>query len=160
MKMVCMCGCGGKAYHSQMVTVEVEQAIDHDIRKTGTTKRFWVLPKCRKPFEEELALTIILQKLVKAWAPKPLKWWQVTHWPLCLANWIRRIAMARRVMRLQYGIWARTKGFEYARMHATNSALLFGAPRFMQGWLARRFGRKMRKEICKALSVSSGPSSK
>jgi hypothetical protein len=152
MKVVCDCGCGGKAYHSQMVTIETEQAIDKDLRKTGTTKRFWVLPKCREPFERELALTVMVQTMSKAWAPPPVtRWWLLNAWfnplypwPKHLINWIRRLNAARQVMKMQHAIWERTRGFEYAKVHATNSAILFGAPRFMQGFLARRFTKRLR----------------
>jgi hypothetical protein len=135
-----------------MVVVEIEQAIDNDLRKTGTKKMFWVLPKCRKQFEIELALTILVQKTAQAWAPPARgKWWLVNAWlnpyypwPRLLYNWIRRISVARQIMRMQHAIWERTRGFEYAKIHATNSAILFGAPRFMQGFLARRMMQRLK----------------
>jgi hypothetical protein len=153
MKVICDCGCGGMAYHSQMVVVEAEQAIDKSLRRTTTSKRFWVLRDCKEPFEEELAMTILLRQLATAWVPKPQKkLWLINAWlnplypwPLHLFNFIRRVNAARKVMRLQHAVWERTRGFEYARTRAMNSALLFGAPRFMQGFLARRLTRRLAK---------------
>ena len=153
LKVVCDCGCQGTAYHNQMVQVEAEEAVDKDLRKTGTTRRFWVLRECREAFEHELALTIMVRKLAQVWAPPPVKrWWLLNAWlnplypwPWIFYNWIRRINAARQILRMQHAIWERTRGFEYAKVHAINSAVLFGAPRFMQGFLARRFTARLRK---------------
>lgn len=124
----CQCGCGQFDWHNKMVVVEAEEAVDHDIRKTGTVRKFWVLSQCREDFEHELALTIMLQKLIRVWYDKPF--------------W-KRIFVAHNVLKMQHKIWERTRGFEYARTHATNSAILFAAPRFIQGFLARRFGKRL-----------------
>jgi hypothetical protein len=153
MKVACDCGCGRKAYHNQMVIVEAEQAVDREMRKAGMTKRFWVLRECREAFEEELALTVMLQKLVTVWAPPARGRWALVNawlnpfypWPRLLYNWIRRVNAARNVMRMQQAVWERTRGFDYAKVHATNSAILFGAPRFMQGFLAKRFSKRLAK---------------
>ena len=146
----CDCGCGGEAYHSQMVTIEVEQAIDKSLRTAGTTRRFWVLRQCKKPYEEELACSLLLQRLVTVWTPRQKTLLQKLNFLLTFYNWLTRIVVARQVLRLQHAIFERNYGFEYARTRATNSAILFAAPRFMQGFLARRFTRRLAKATAAA----------
>lgn len=145
MKQQCDCGCGGADYHNRLATVEAEEAIDGNIRQTRTAKRFWVLRECREPFERELGLMIMLEKLVRAWAPKPKTFLQRLNVPRTFYWWCRRVAVARQVMRIQHAIHERTRGFEYAKVRALSSALLFGAPRFMQGLLAWLFIRRLRR---------------
>ena len=141
----CECGCGGEGFFNQMTEIVVEEAIDRTMRQTVTSKRFLVLPKCKKPFEEELGMKLILQHLVVAWVPKTKTLSQRLNLPLTFYNWCRRIAVARQVIRLQQAIHERNYGFEYAKVRAINSGVLFGAPRFMQGFLARRFTARLRK---------------
>ncbi len=128
-----------------MTEVVIEEAIDRSMRQTVTSKRFLVLPKCRDDFESELGMKLILQKLVVAWAPKQKTVAQKLNVPLTFYNWCRRIVVARRVIQLQHNIHERIYGFEYAHVRAINSGVLFAAPRFMQGFLARRFTARLAK---------------
>lgn len=156
-KLVCECNCGRSAYFNKMVEVVVERAIDHTLRQTQTAKRFLVLKQCKEPFEEELAMKFMLQQIAQAWQRKlplsPWRWVNPFHPMLLFVNWIRRINAARRVMRLQHAIFERTLGFSYARKRAVNSAVLFGAPRWMQGFLARRFSKGLDESHRKAIEA-------
>lgn len=152
-KQVCDCGCGREVYHNQLVVVAIDTAIDETLRVSKTTKRFWVTRFCKVPFEEELGMMVLLEQLLRAWTPAPRsRWWLVNAWlnpfypwPQNLYRWWRRVHAARRVMRLQHAIWERNKGFEYARARAMQSAILFGTPRFLQGFLARRFMGRLKR---------------
>lgn len=155
MKVACDCQCGRMAYHSQLVEVAIEQAIDISLRQAKTTKRFWVLRDCKEAFEEELGLMVLLNQLVRAYPPAAqTRWWLVNAWlnpfypwPWLLRSWWRRVGAARKIMQIQHGIYVRPKqillgpraGFEWAHRHAMQSAILFGCPRFLQGFLAKRF---------------------
>lgn len=150
MKVLCDCGCGQEGWHNQMTKVEVEQAVDQSLRTTGTIKTFWVLFGCRKDFERELGMKFVLQGLVNAWAPKRKTLLQRLNFPLTFCNWCTRIVVAKKVMQLQHEIHERNYGFEYAKTRATNSAVLFAAPRFLQGFLARRFVGRLKKATEKA----------
>lgn len=131
-QQVCGCGCGQLGYWSHMTEVKVEQATDESGRQTQLVKRFHVLYACRAPFEEELALMRHLALILQCYASK-------SFW--------RRLPRIRQVTRCQHAIYARTHGFRWAHDHALRSALLFACPRFMQGFLARRFLiRAKRKE--------------
>jgi hypothetical protein len=154
MQIPCDCGCGKEVFNNQLVEVKIEQAIDRSLRKTVTSKRFWVTRECKEPFEQELAMKLLLQQLVEAWTPPArTRYYLINFWlnparpPLVLRNWIRRMIAARKVMRLQHEIHERLHGFEYAKVRATNSSILFGAPRFMQGFLARRFTHRLQKAM-------------
>jgi hypothetical protein len=142
----CECGCGKELYFNQLVLLEVQEASDKTLRKTKTHRRFFVTPQCREPFTDELALMEILQALARAWAPKKKTVFQELNIVGTFINWCRRMSAARQVLRIQHGIWERTKGFDYARKRALRSAFLFGCPRFMQGFLAKRFAREDRLE--------------
>src|ERR1700747_3159403 len=112
-KMACEWGCGKSAYFNQLTEVVIEEAIDRSIRQTVTSKRFLVLPKCKEAFEHELGMKLILQHLVVAWVPKKKSFAQQLNVPLTLFNWLRRLAAARQVMRLQHAIHERNYGFQY-----------------------------------------------
>jgi hypothetical protein len=149
---LCDCGCGQKVYLNQLVRVTVDEAIDHTLRVSKTKSRFWVTRKCKEPFEEELGMMILLEQLVSAWTPPPRsRWWLVSFWMnpsrpwVDLYRWWRRIGASRRVMQLQHVIWERNKGFAYARARAMQSAILFASPRFVQGFLARRFMGRLKR---------------
>lgn len=146
-KVACQCGCGEFGYYNQLEEVKIEQASDHARRQTKLTKRFFVLRKCKPLFEDELRLIKALQILNYIWVPKPKTFHQKCNVALTLYNWCRRMGMARQVMRMVHAIDERTKGFDAAHDHAMRSSILFGAPRFLQGFLARRFLlRAKRKE--------------
>lgn len=129
-KFRCDCQCGGEDYWNKLQVVEVEQATDKTLRETRI-KRFYVLPDCKEPFEEELAMMQLLEITIRRWAPK--FWWQ-------------RMFVARRVLRLQHGIFVRNKGFDFARQHATRSMILFVAPAFLAKILHRKFAKDLNKE--------------
>lgn len=146
-RVECECGCGKFAYHSQLAQIEVEHADDKNRRKSGRRRIYWVTKACQKPFEEELGLQKVLTDLVLAWRPTPRTKWRFWLWPIVFNNWLRRLGVARRVMQLTHEIYERPRGFEYARVHATNSAVMFGAPHFLQGFLARRMAKRLKKEV-------------
>jgi hypothetical protein len=148
----CDCGCGRVVYINQLVRVTVDEALDHTLRATKTKSRFWVTRQCKEPFQEELGLMVLLEQLVSAWTPRPRsRWWLVDFWMnpsrpwTDLYRWWRRIGASRRVLRIQHCIWERNKGFAYARARAMQSAILFASPRFLQGFLARRFTRRLKR---------------
>lgn len=152
-KRKCDCGCNQYFYANQLVQVTVDQAIDHTLRVSKTTQRFFVGRNCKEPFEEELGLMILLEQLIRAWTPEPRSRWYLINfwlnpfypWPKALYRWWRRVGAARRLMRVQHAIWERNRGFEYARARALQSATMFGAPRFIQGYLARRYKGRLQK---------------
>lgn len=151
MKQLCDCGCGREVYHNQLKEIKVEEAIDETLRQSQTKARFWVTPQCVAPYTEELKLMTCLQIIVQAHPPSmQTRYWLINAWlnpfypwPRILRSWWRRVGGALRVMKLQHAIWERTKGFDYARTRAKQSAVLFGAPRFMQGFLARRYTKRL-----------------
>jgi hypothetical protein len=153
LKRTCDCGCGRRVYQNKLVQVTVDQAIDQTLRVSKTTKRFFVTADCAEPFEEELGMMVLLEQLIRAWTPDPRsRWWLVNAWlnplypwPKNIYRWWRRVGAARRVMRLQHAIYERNKGFAYARARALQSAIMFGAPRFVQGFLARRLTGRLKK---------------
>lgn len=163
-EVACACGCGRKAFHSQLVEVTIEHAVDASLRQTKKGSGFWVTMACREPFEQELGLMILLKQLVQAYTPKPRsRWYLVNFWlnPIrpyqLLRSWWRRVGAACRVMQIQHGIWerpkqmllGREKGFEWTRRHALQSAILFGAPRFLQNWLNLQMVRRAEKRKAK-----------
>jgi hypothetical protein len=151
----CECGCGREAYYNQMTEVVVEEAIDESLRQAKTKKRFLVTRGCKKPFEEELGMMTCLQLIVNRWSPKPKTLAQRLNVPRTFVQWWQRVGGALKIMRLQHAIYERTKGFEYARIRATQSAILFGCPRFLQGVLARRFlAAAKRKEAARDNAVA------
>lgn len=173
MKQRCDCGCYREQYHSQLVVVTIEQAIDPSLRQTSTSQRFWVLRECKEKFEEELGMMVLLNQLVRAWPPPPkTRWWLINAWlnplypwPTRLRSWWRRVGAAKKVMQLQHAIYERPnkirfgekEGFERTRQKAMQSAILFGAPRFLQGFLANRFliraKRKASKDATRAPTI-------
>lgn len=106
-----------------------------------------------------------LQVIVNTYPPAPqLKWWLINAWlnpfypwPRNLLLWWRRVGAAIKVMRLQHAIHERVHGFEFARIKATRSAILFGAPRFMQGLLARWFKPGMERAYTNATRKTPEP---
>lgn len=160
----CACGCGRLAFHSQLKQVTIEQATDITLRQTKTSKRFWVHRLCEEPFTEELGLMVLLEQLVRAYLPTPRsRWWLANFWlnpsrPYqLLRSWWRRVGAARKVMQIQHGIYVRPKkillgekaGFEWTKRHATQSAILFGCPRFLQNWLNLQMVRRANKRKAK-----------
>lgn len=132
--------------------VGVEAAVDETLRQTKTKRRFWVTRPCKKPFEEELGMMVLLEQLVTAWTPpRRSKWWLVRYWLNPSApysdfyRWWRRVGGARRVMLLQHAIHERNRGFEYARARAIQSSILFASPRWLQSFLAHRFMLRLRR---------------
>lgn len=144
--LTCECGCGKTAYYNQLVEVVVEQAVDKTLRQTEEKQRFLVLRACKKPFEEELGYMTLLLIIANKWAPTRKTWAQKLNVLRTFDLWVMRIGQARQVMRLQHATYERTKGFEYARKRAWRSAVMFGCPRFIQGFVARQFLRKMKRE--------------
>lgn len=138
-KRLCECGCNQWFHHSKLVAVSIEQATDISLRETKTAKRFFVGRPCEEAFTEELGLLVLLDQLLRAWAPHPKTWVERLNVFRTMWTYWRRIGAARRVLRMTHVIYERTKGFEYAHDRAMRSAILFGCPRFMQGCLARRF---------------------
>ncbi len=130
-KVVCQCGCDTPAYWSELTEIRVEQATDESARQTHLVKRFWVLRECKAPFEEELALMRNLTLILHVYAKK-------SFW--------KRLTRVRQVTRCQHAIYERTHGFKFAHDHAMRSALLFACPRFLQGFLARRFLLKTKRK--------------
>lgn len=120
----CECGCKTPSYFNQLEEVTVEAATDETLRDTKVVKRFFVRHECAEPFRDELALMQLLHLLVT----------QATRDP-----WWRRIARARKVAQFQFAIHERTRGVEYASRKSKQSAILFAAPKWMQGVIARRF---------------------
>jgi hypothetical protein len=151
----CDCGCGRKVYTNQLVEVTIESALDMTLRRTATTRRFWVTRACKEAYEEELGMMVLLQQLAEAWTPRRrTRWWLVRFWfnPATpyedFYRWIRRVGAAKRVMMLQHAIHERNRGFEYARARAIQSAILFAVPqwpRFFQSFLARRFTVRLKR---------------
>jgi hypothetical protein len=153
--VLCDCGCGQKVYHNQLVEVTVETPVDETLRQAKTKTRFWVTRKCKEPYEEELALMRSLMMITVHYAPKPsTRWWLVNAWlnpfypwPRLLRDWWRRIGGAVKIMRIQHAIYIRPfqlrygpkEGFQRAHDRALQSAILCGCPRFMQGFLAKRY---------------------
>lgn len=138
-RIQCGCGCGQFAWSNQMADVEIEQATDSTRRRTRTN-RVRVIRACKKPYEEELGLVKCLQVIVMRWASVPRKtFWQKLNFLRTLDDYWMRIGAAIKVLRLNHAIYERPKGFEWARRHAMRSAILMGCPRFMQGFLAKRF---------------------
>lgn len=154
MKVVCDCGCGREVYHNQLVEVTVETPVDETLRQAKTKKRFWVTPACQQPYQEELAMMHALMVITMKCAPQPrTRWWLVNAWlnpfypwPRILYRWWLRVGASVRVMKLQHAIYERTKGFEYARERAMQSAILCACPRFMQGFLAKRYTIKAKRK--------------
>jgi hypothetical protein len=154
MKQVCDCGCKREVYHNQLVEVTVDRSIDETLRQAQTTKRFWVTRACKVPFEEELRLMMLLQILVEAYPPPAqTRWWLINAWlnplypwPRVLAVWWKRVGAARKVVRFQHAIHERNRGFEYAHTRAMQSGVLFACPRFMQGFMARKFLAKAKRQ--------------
>lgn len=126
-KVPCGCQCGREDYFNRLETLEIEQALDEAGRRTRV-KRFYVLPEHKEAFEAELGLMQLLQITIRRWARKP---------------WYLRIAVTRRVMRLQHGIFERNKGFDFARRHAIRSAVLFAAPAPIAAFLHKRFAKEL-----------------
>ena len=137
-KVKCQCGCNREAYANQLTEVVVDVATDQTLRQAKTKQRFRVLRQCQKPFEEELGMMTCLQLIVNQWAPKPKTLAQKLNVLATLDQWWLRIGAALKVMRLQHAIYERTRGFDYARQRALQSAILFGCPRFLQGFLSKR----------------------
>jgi hypothetical protein len=158
MKVVCDCGCGREVYHNQLVQVIVETPVDETLRQAKTRQRFWVTRECEQPYKEELILMHKLMEITVHYAPRPrTRYWLINAWlnpfypwPRHLRNWWRRVGGAVRVMKLQHAIYERTRGFDYARERALQSAVLCGCPRFMQGFLAKRYMLKAKKKEAKA----------
>lgn len=126
-KVACACGCCGEGYWNNLQCIEIEQALDAKGQQT-TLKRLYVLPECEEAYEAELGMMQLLRITIQRWAPKV--WW-------------KRLAVARRVLRLQHGIFERNKGFDFARKHAIRSMILFVAPAFLGNFLHRRFAKQM-----------------
>lgn len=137
-KVKCQCGCGREVYPNQLTEVKVEIAKDQTLRET-TNKRWIVTRGCAQAFESELELLEVLKAIVLRWRPRQKTFWQRANFLRTLDLWWMRIGAARNVMRLNHEIYVRTKGFEWARRNAIQSALLFGAPRFLQEFLAGQF---------------------
>lgn len=150
--MTCECGCGGEGFFNQMVEVKKERAVDETLLKRVTERTFLVLSRCREPFEEELALMELLQQLVVAMAPRGRRWSLLRYWFVPSAPYVDlhdyclRFGRAVQVMRLQHGIYERTRGYEYARRRALRSGILFASPRFLQGFISKRFTKALAAE--------------
>jgi hypothetical protein len=173
MKVVCDCGCGQVAYHSQLTQVIIETPVDETLRQAKTRKRFWVLRGCREAYEEELALMRSLMMITIHFAPKPPVRWGLVNawlnpfypWPRLLHAWWRRIGGAIKVMRIQHAIYIRPyqlrygpkEGFQRAHDRALQSAILCGCPRFMQGFLAKRYMLKAKKKEKEAKANGTRP---
>lgn len=154
----CECGCGKEAYWNQLTEVVVEEAIDETLRQTQTKKRFFVLRQCKVAFEEELACMTHLQIIVRFWGGVALQRktaLQRLNLIRTFILWWKRIGAAVKVMKLQHAIYERTRGFEYARTRATQSAILFAAPRFSQGLLAKMFLRRAQKKAANAANSTT-----
>lgn len=134
----CGCGCGKQFHTSQLTTVEICQALDAEGKRTQLT-RVIVGRACKEPYEIEMGLLKMLQVVSRRWAPKPKTFWQRVNVFGTFHQWIQRIGAAVEVMKTVHAINERNKGFEWAKRHAVQSAVLFGCPRFMQGFLSRRF---------------------
>lgn len=146
-KQLCQCGCGVSEWPHKLVQVSIEQAVDISLRQTTTSRRFWVRKQCETAWTEELGMMVLLEQLIRAYPPPARsRWWLIYFWlnpfypwPRVLRSWWCRVGAARKVLRLTHAIYERTKGFDYARDRAMRSAVLFGCPRFLQGFLAKRF---------------------
>jgi hypothetical protein len=151
-KVACECGCGVEVFQNQLTMVKVERAVDETLRQT-TRRTFYVRRECKEAFEEELQCMALLALIVTKYPPPGrTRYWLVNAWlnpfwpwPRLLRAWWRRVGASLQVMRLQHAIFVRTRGFDYARIRARQSAILFGVPRFMQGFLSKRFTRKLIK---------------
>lgn len=152
-EQACDCLCGRTAFHSQLKEVAIEQAIDPSLRQTATAQRFWVHPLCEKDFLDELGGMVLINQLVRAWTPPTrTRYWLIRFWFIPshpwsdLYRWWRRIGASVKVLRLQHAIYERPykirygeiEGFARVRRKAMQSAILFGCPRFMQGFLYNR----------------------
>jgi hypothetical protein len=138
--VLCECGCGKEVYFNKLTLLEVEEAKD-ETRREVKQRRFFVTAECKEPFEQELVLEQLVQALVKAWvrAPASRGFLERLFFPWTFYVWIRRLFVAKKVMQMQHAIWERRKGFDYARKRAVRSAVLFGAPSVLRGWLFKRF---------------------
>lgn len=132
-----------------MTLVEVVEAKDETLRETKVRKRWRVTPKCKKPFEGELQMLEMLKLYTIRWRPRAKTRWQKVNVIGTFFSWCKRLGAARQVMRLNHTIYERTRGFGWARRHAIKSAILFGCPRFMQGFLSRRFLLRARRKQAK-----------
>lgn len=159
----CQCGCERLAYQNELVEVTIERATDKTLRQSKRVQRFEVLRACKESFEEELAMMYSLQVILEHWTP-PARgdYWLIYFWlnpfypwPAVLWRYWLRVGAALKIMRLQHAIYERSEkikrgdkaGFQWVHDHAVRSAVLFGCPRFMQSFLARRFLiRAKRKE--------------
>lgn len=141
-----------------MTHVSITQALDAEGKRLEHT-RVHVARSCKDAYETELGLTKMLQVVARRWAPEPKTFWQKANVFRTLHQWWLRIGAAVEVMKNSHAINERTKGFEWARRHAIQSAVLFGCPRFMQGFLARRFLVRTKRREAKdaAIAVSDEP---
>jgi hypothetical protein len=110
---VCDCGCGEYEHLARLQMIEIEFALDESLRQTGVARRFLVRRQCYEPFVEELQARKLLQDYVYRFTrAQKTRWWT-------------RLWRMRKIVRLQYVINVRNKGFDYARRTSIRSGILF-----------------------------------
>ena len=112
-KIKCDCGCGEEEHFARLKLIEITHALDESLTRTFPGRRFFVRRQCYAPFIEELKAMKLLQDYVYRYTRA-----QKTHW------WTRAWRM-RRIVRIQYVIHIRNKGFTFAHKASIRSGLLF-----------------------------------
>lgn len=155
-RLRCECGCKQMVYSNHLTEVTIEEHKDDTMRETVVVKRFRVTKECERPFTQELELQQFLKILAIRWRPKPKTLLQRINLVRTAWRYARRVKDAHKVMRLTHGIHERSRmlamgkeaGFKWTKDHSIRTAVLFGAPVFMQGFLHRRFLlRAVRRQV-------------
>lgn len=145
------------AYMSKMTEVLIEEPTDASMRQTKIIRRFRVIKECARPFEEELGMQQFLKVITIRWRPRQKTPLQRLNLIRTAWRYARRVNDARRVMRLTHAIHERGRmiamgerdGFKWSKDHSIRTAVLFGAPVFLQGFLNRRFLLRARRRQAK-----------